>query len=60
MKKLNLEKRLGRIEKRLRFIIAVFSLSFLMLMATFFYFDKALFFIPILILALIFLLIFLF
>jgi len=51
MKKLNLEKRLGRIEKRLRFIIAVFSLSFLMLMATFFYFDKALFFIPILILA---------
>jgi len=51
MRNLNLEKRLGRIEKRLRFIIAVFFLSFLMMIATFFYFDKALFFIPFLILA---------
>jgi len=51
MKRLNLEKKMAKIEKRLRFIIAVFSLSFLLMMATFFYFDKALFFIPILILA---------
>jgi len=45
------KKRLRRIEKRLRFIIAVFFLSFLIMVSTFFYFDKALFFIPILILA---------
>lgn len=45
------EKRFRRIEKRLRFIIAVFSLSFLMMFSTFFYFDKAFIFIPILIVA---------
>jgi len=46
-----LEKRLIKIEKRLRFAIAVFSLSFLLLVSTFFYFDKAWFFLPILIIA---------
>jgi len=46
-----LEKKLQRIEKRLRFIIAVFFLSSLTLFSTFFYFDKALFFIPILVVA---------
>jgi len=47
--KKNFEKRLLGIEKRLRFIIAVFFLSFLLLFSTFFYFDKAIFFLPILI-----------
>jgi len=44
-----IEKRLLKIEKRLRFTISVFSLSFLLLISTFFYFDKAWFFLPILI-----------
>jgi len=44
-----LEKRLIKIEKRLRFAISVIVLSFLLLISTFFYFDKAWFFLPILI-----------
>jgi len=46
-----LEKKFRLIQKRLRFIISVFFLSFIMMISTFFYFDKALFFIPILIFA---------
>lgn len=46
-----IEKRATKIEKRLRFAISSLCLSFLFLVSTFFYFDKALIFIPILILA---------
>jgi len=39
------------IEKRLRFVISTVSLTFFILLSTFFFFDKAAFFIPLLILA---------
>ncbi|MBI5127016.1 hypothetical protein HZA76_00995 [Candidatus Roizmanbacteria bacterium] len=42
------EKRAIRVEKRLRLVTSVVVLSFLMLFSTFFYFDKALIFIPVL------------
>jgi len=42
------EKKFRRIEKRLRFAVAVIFLSLLMTFSTFFYFDKALIFIPLL------------
>lgn len=43
------KKRAARIEKRFRFAISVLILTGMMLIATFFYFDKGFFFIPILI-----------
>jgi len=45
------EKKFLRIEKRLRLAISVFILSFFVLVSTFFYFNKAWFFIPFLIIA---------
>lgn len=44
-------KRALKIEKRIRFVTSTFALSCLMLLTTFFFFDKALIFLPILILA---------
>jgi len=47
----NFTKKALRIEKRIRFVTSTLALSGLMLLATFFFFDKAIFFIPILVLA---------
>lgn len=46
-----LEKTTLQIEKRIRFVINVFLMTLLMLASTFFFFDKAIFFIPIFIVA---------
>ncbi len=43
------DKKAGRIEKRFRLMISVIILSTLMLFSTFFFFDKAIFFLPLLI-----------
>ena len=45
------EKKGTKIEKRIRLVISVFILTGLMIFSTFFYFDRALIFIPILIIA---------
>lgn len=45
------DKKAIKIEKRLRLVISVLGMSFLILLSTFFYFDKALIFIPILLVA---------
>lgn len=45
--KLFIEKKAGKIDKRLRLVVSVLILGLLMLISTFFNFDKALFFLPI-------------
>lgn len=56
MKKIsgNLRSLFGRVEKRIRFVVATISLCLIMLVSTFFFFDKVWIFIPILIIASIF------
>ncbi|MCL4363894.1 hypothetical protein M1328_01500 [Patescibacteria group bacterium] len=44
------ERKAIKVEKRLRLVISVLMMSFLLLLSTFFYFDKALIMIPVLIL----------
>jgi len=46
----NLNSRLLRVDKRIRFVISTGLMSLLILISTFFFFDKAIFFIPILML----------
>lgn len=46
-----IKKRAIKIEKRLRLVISSLALTFLLLLSTFFYFDKAPIFIPLLLLA---------
>ena len=45
------EKKAVKIEKRIRLLISVFILTFLVVFSTFFYFDKALIFVPVLLIA---------
>lgn len=51
LKKLTPPKILFKIEKRIRFVISSLGLGFVMLLSTFFFFDKAWIFIPVLIVA---------
>jgi len=44
-----LYKKCLKVNKRLRFVIAALFLTFMMLFSTFFFFDKAIFFIPVLV-----------
>ncbi len=45
-----LKKKFLKIEKRLRFVISTFVITVIFLFSTFFFFDKAIFFVPLLIL----------
>lgn len=47
----NINKKALKVEKRVRFVTSTFLMSFLMFVATFFFFDKALIFIPLLIIS---------
>ncbi len=48
---LMLKKKFLKIEKRLRFVISSVIISIIFLLSTFFFFDKAIFFIPLLVFA---------